>query len=293
MKNAYHELVNHKLKRRIKKIEDFFDADCITYGGYIDLDSSNAVKDALMDLAAKKKHQKLVFILTTPGGYIQGAERIVQVIRHYYKEIYFIIPDYAYSAGTVLCMSGDEIYMNYLSALGPIDAQIQTKEGKWVSVCGYLDKIDELIDKSKKDSADPDYISLPELQMLINFDLGEWGELVRTEKYATDRLQDFLIKYKFKNWKITEENKREVTDEYKKERAEEIAIKLSNNKWNHHGKPLNIEILTTELKLRINDYSDDEKLSKIIHSYYSLFEETSKNINIFEERIIHTRRIKL
>lgn len=283
-----------ELKKRIKKIEKQFNADCITYNGSINFDSPNIIEEALLPLITKNKHKKLVFILTTPGGFIQSVERIVHVVRQFYEEVYFVIPDYAYSAGTVLCMSGDEIWMNYLSVLGPIDAQIPINDEKRVSVRSYLDKIDELIEKSKKEKDDEDYITLPELQMLINFDLGEWGELVRTENYAIERLQDFLIKYKFKNWKITEKNKNDVTDEYKKERARKIATKLSSNEWNHHGKPLNVEILTQELELKINDYSKNLKLSKIMSDYYSLFEELARdNVNIYKDILIHTRRIKL
>ena len=48
----------------------------------------------------------------------------------------FIVPEYAYSAGTIFCMSGDNIYMDYYSVLGPIDPTVQNKDGRWVAAFG-------------------------------------------------------------------------------------------------------------------------------------------------------------
>lgn len=39
--------------------------------------------------------------------------------------------------------------MNYYSALGPIDPQVQNKDGKLVAALGYLDKINELLQKAQ------------------------------------------------------------------------------------------------------------------------------------------------
>ena len=64
---------------------------------------------------------KLVVMLETTGGFIEVVERIALSFRNHYKIVEFIVPNFAYSAGTVLVMSGDEIYMDYFSILGPID----------------------------------------------------------------------------------------------------------------------------------------------------------------------------
>ena len=52
-------------------------------------------------------------------------------------------------------MSGDSILMNYYSVLGPVDPQVQTKDGKLVAALGYLDKINEMIKKSINDTLSP------------------------------------------------------------------------------------------------------------------------------------------
>lgn len=59
-----------------------------------------------------------------------------------------------------------------------------------------------------------------------------------------------------------------MTLEEKEERAAKIAAYLSdNNDWKSHGRPINIEALK-ELKLKIEDYSDNTELRTKIRDYY-------------------------
>ncbi|WP_298136993.1 hypothetical protein [Acidiferrobacter sp.] len=86
----------------------------------------------------------LAICLTTPGGEVEPVENMVDIVRHHYDTIYFIVPSAAYSAGTIFCMSGDKIYRDYSSSLGPIDPQVPDKENKYlVPAPGYLDKVAE------------------------------------------------------------------------------------------------------------------------------------------------------
>lgn len=47
-------------------------------------------------------------------------------------------------------MSGDEIFMDYYSVLGPIDPQVQNNNGEWVPELGYLEKYKQLVTKSAR-----------------------------------------------------------------------------------------------------------------------------------------------
>jgi ClpP class serine protease len=53
------------------------------------------------------------------------VERIVSVFRKHYDIVEYVVPNYAYSASTILVLSGDEIYLDYYSVLGPIDPQME------------------------------------------------------------------------------------------------------------------------------------------------------------------------
>ncbi len=130
--------VNNLLKTEIEKIETLTESDVLAINGPIVDELLNIVLNLVEDIQNKKN--RLSIILTTNGGSAEVTERLVHIFRHHYENVDFYVPDYAYSAGTILCMSGDEIYMDYHSVLGPIDPQVPNKEGKFVpniSFCHY------------------------------------------------------------------------------------------------------------------------------------------------------------
>ena len=73
----------------------------------------------------------------------------MEILRAHYRSVFFVVPDFAMSAGTILCMSGDRIYMDYSSSLGPIDPQVHNGK-EWVPALGYLDKVEQLLEKARK-----------------------------------------------------------------------------------------------------------------------------------------------
>ena len=221
-------------------------------------------------------------MLTTTGGSATAVERYVNIIRKHYSKVIFIVPDYAYSAGTIFCMSGDEIWMDYFSVLGPIDPQVQNKEGKYVPALGYLDKINEMIEKCKNGT-----ITNPEFLILKDFDLAELRHYEQAKELTISLLKKWLVKYKFKNWNKHKDGN-DVTQEEKEARAEQIADALGdNNQWKTHARPINIEELE-ELKLKIEDYSDHEEEREVIRKYYNQIRDYTSNYKL--TLFIHTRK---
>ena len=83
-----------------------------------------------------RSFERLDVILQTPGGDIDAAFQIAKLLRKCTKELNFYIPYYAKSAGTLISLVADNIYMNDLSELGPLDTQIhEQQEG---SLPGYI-----------------------------------------------------------------------------------------------------------------------------------------------------------
>lgn len=80
-------------------------------------------------LEESKRPKRLCVVIETTGGQIEAVERIYNVFRRHYEFVSFVVPSFAYSAGTVLVLSGDEIYMDYFSVLGPIDPQYLASGG--------------------------------------------------------------------------------------------------------------------------------------------------------------------
>lgn len=269
MKPALDDQIHKLLEERLISLENHFQADVLTYFGPFEGGEISFLK-IIEELANDPdKRDKIYIVLTTGGGSATVVERLVNILRHHYIEVNFIVPDYAYSAGTIFCMSGDNILMDYFSVLGPIDPQVQNKEGRLVAALGYLDKINQLIEKAQNNT-----LTQAEFMILKDFDLAELRGYEQAKDLTIALLEKWLVKYKFKNWTIhrTDPAKKgqNVTDEEKIERAKEIADNLSNNnKWKSHGRPINIEALK-ELRLEIDDYSLNPVGRKAIRDYYDI-----------------------
>jgi membrane-bound ClpP family serine protease len=284
MNNPIDSAVKVLLNQALAKIETVLNSDVLCYYGPIADGNENIILQIVEELAQDpKKKEQLAIVLTTTGGSAMAVERYVNIIRRFYDKVVFIVPDYAYSAGTIFCMSGDEIWMDFYSVLGPIDPQVRNKEGKFVPALGYLDKVNEMIEKAKKNQ-----LTQAEFLILKDFDLAELRAYEQAKELTITLLEKWLVKYKFKNWTVHSSNGKQVTEEDKKKRAKDIAKELGDNKtWKSHGRPINIEELEN-LKLRIKDFSDMKSEREAIRNYYNLLQEFTRKYNM--QLFIHTRK---
>lgn len=248
------------LQSRLETIEKLTKKDVLTICGQIVHGVDVRTRMAIEGLRDRK--ETLLVLLHTPGGIVEEVRNIVQVIRHNYKYVHFLVPGYAMSAGTVLVMSGDKIYMDYLSRLGPIDPQIQANRGeRVVPALSYLRQFERLVEKSRKEP-----LTAPELALLNKLDLAELHQLELAGKLSVSLIEDWLTKYKFKDWK---KEGVEVSLEKKKERAREIAEKLNDHeKWYTHGNSIHKDVLETDIGLKIDDYSNKEDLKEAVWDYF-------------------------
>jgi membrane-bound ClpP family serine protease len=262
--------IEQQLDERIHKIEEHFNSDAISFSGPILFGVDNLIRTAIETIKNNSNKEKLIVILTTTGGYIEVVQRIVDTLRHHYLIVDFIIPNYAYSAGTVLTMSGDSIHMDYYSRLGPIDPQVENLSQKIVPALGYLEQYSRLIKKAEEGK-----ISIAEVQLLINgFDQAELYQYEQARKLSIVLLKEWLVKYKFKNWIKTETRRKTVTKRMKTVRAALIATSLNNtDKWHTHGHGISMEVLRKDLKLKIDDFCEDPILDRTIRDYYNLLDD--------------------
>src|SRR5699024_8050020 len=133
----------------------------------------------------------------------------------------------AMSAGTIFCMSGDKIYMDYTSSLGPIDPQLSLGSDEMVPALGYIDKVEEFIEKSRDNTLTKD-----ELIMLQRLDLANLRRYEQARDLSVSVLKVVVVKYKFKDWTThrTTDRGAPVTNKEQQLRAEQIATDLSDNK---------------------------------------------------------------
>lgn len=265
--------IQEALNVHLKKLEDYFESDVIFYFGEIHPSYEKFFRDFIENLKTEKSIQeRLTVFLNTPGGSAETVEKMVEIIRFHYKEVYFVVPDYAMSAGTIFCMSGDKIFMDYSSSLGPIDPQVFNGTS-YVPALGYLDKVEELLEKARTGT-----LSGAELIILQNQDLAMLRSFEQAKNLTIALLEKWLVEYKFKDWNNhrtdTQLLGQLVTLDEKKERAKKIAKDLGDNKhWHSHGRMISAKTLQNELKLEIDDYSDNQELRDLIRSYNDLLNE--------------------
>ncbi|KWO37663.1 SDH family Clp fold serine proteinase [Burkholderia stagnalis] len=291
---AVDQHISLALKHYASAIEQHFGADVLGYMGPIHSSAISTYLEVLEQLKADPKpaphrQDKLVIVLTTPGGVVESAEKMVEISRHHYEEVDFVVPDYAMSAGTVWCMSGDRIWMDYASSLGPIDPQLQRQNNQLVPALGYIDKVNEFI---KKSQASPSQLSPAEVLLLRGLDLAELRRFEQARDLSVTLLKQWLVAYKFKNWAQhrTTNPGSPVTQVEKEQRAEEIAKLLSdNNRWHSHGRMLSMATVRSVLRLDIEDYSGIANLRNSLRIYTTMLAEyiERQSAPIF----IHTSRI--
>ncbi|HLP44522.1 MAG TPA: serine dehydrogenasease [Candidatus Kapabacteria bacterium] len=260
--NILDNAIKEELNKRLIDLEEHFKSDVIFYYGPILPEAVKIFRDFIENLEEIPQRKKnLTLILNTTGGKVEVVEKFVDITRCHYEEVYFVVPDYALSAGTIFCMSGDKIFMDYSSSLGPIDPQVFNGKN-WVPALGYLDQVEKLIEKAKDNT-----LTNAEFAILQNLDLATLSAYEQAKNLTITLLKEWLVKYKFRDWKKHKEGSA-VTEKEKEKRAEEIANMLGDNKlWHSHGRMIGINKLEKVLKLKIEDYTKEDDLRKKIRSY--------------------------
>lgn len=288
------DLVSITLVQLCEEMATHLNAEVMLVQSPIYMGLDDAIRTTIESLINEKRRvgrrvaprrRNLAVVLQTGGGYIEVVERISQVFRKHYREVYFIIPNYAYSAGTVLALSGNRIYMDYYSALGPIDPQIQDDNGKFVPGMGYLFKYNELVEKSNNNT-------ITQAEMLYftrRFDPGVMFTIEQAKRHSEDLIRDWLPRYKFKDWKQTKTRGLTVTPKMKKDRATKIAEVLGDaEKWHSHGRGITIrELRGRNIKLQIDDFGTDKRLNNHIRHYFGLFTDYTQKTGV--NNALHTR----
>jgi hypothetical protein len=158
--------------------------------------------DGFTDLINSINGKKVDVLLHSPGGQADATERIVGILRNKFDEVNFLVPHSAYSAATMLALSGNNIFLHPSAVLGPIDPQINGVPAR--SIKNGFEKVKKKISEEGPESL-PAYIPLIEKYSIDLLELCE-----DSEKLAKKLVETWLKEYMFKG----EENKdiKEATD---------------------------------------------------------------------------------
>jgi hypothetical protein len=261
--------------RGLQEIETIRERPCLAYIGNVvrtgqgdaGIDSTDDLPFIEMVQKVPSEHKKIDLFLATLGGSAHQVSRFVNCLRSHFEEVDFIIPSFCMSAGTLFALSGDNIWMTERACLGPIDPQVPTKDGRYVPAQALLLLVDELqkrgADAMKKGASVP----WTAVRIIDSIDKKELGDAITASNYSKLMASQFLINYKFRNWKVREGSGIEVTPEYREMRADEIATALvTHDRWKNHGHAISRDVLWKEIKLRI-----EHPLNKLEHDIIRLW----------------------
>jgi len=213
----------------------------------------------IQDILRESDKKRLDFYIETPGGSGEAAEEIAKFLRNKFDEVNFIIAGEAKSAGTILVLSGDNIYMTETGSLGPIDAQVKIGRSV-VSAHDYKAWVDTKKDEAAKNGTLNPFDAI----MVAQISPGELYGVINSLEFSKDLVKGWLEKYKFKNWTLTRTQKKTVTPEMKKDRAGVVAeMFCDHTTWRTHGRSLKIPDLSEVLIIESID--SDKKLADIVY----------------------------
>ena len=263
------QLTSTVLQDMNEEVGKLMKGDCVFIQCLIQPPLDDELRVVLENIHTSSDKPHLIVVLETTGGFMETVERLVSVMRAHYKSVSFVIPNYAYSAGTILALSGDNIFMDYYSVLGPIDPHYPGEDGRLLSGVGYLTKFKELTEKINNSSS----LARAEIAYLVkNFDPSQLFHIEQAINHGVSLVTKWLPEYKFKDWNESETQKNRVTDDMKKDRAKKIAEVLGDaEKWHSHGRGISMkELAGPEIKLKIDDFGKNNKLNHAIRHYHGL-----------------------
>lgn len=205
---------------------------------------------------------KIDVYLHSSGGSPEATERIVSLLRGKFKEVAFLVPHSAYSAATMLALSGNEIILHPSASLGPIDPQINGIPAR---------ALRRGFDKARKALKDEGPESLPAYIPLIEKYSLELLEICEDyERLSKELVTLWLSQYMFGEQDASEKIKQAVDFFASYDEHKTHSRSLTFERIKHLG--LNITLAENELK----------SLLREAHILLNGFFELTPFIKIFE-----------
>jgi hypothetical protein len=114
------------LFRPLVELEALRGQPIVVYNAMVEDDTVEVLYGALRTLAPS---ERLGVVLTTLGGSITTARRLVLLLREYASHLTILVPRRARSAGTLMCLGASELVMAPAAELSPIDASMDGADG--------------------------------------------------------------------------------------------------------------------------------------------------------------------
>lgn len=222
--------------------------------------------DGFTDLvfSVDDQYNEVDILLHSPGGSPDATERIVNLIRKRFSgDVTYLIPHSAYSAATMMALSGNQIILHPSATLGPIDPQINGTPAR-AFIRGF-EKVRDLI-KDEGPSIVPAY-----LPMLKQYSLHFLEQCADAEKLSSALAKEWIVNYMFGGEEVDED---EV----------DTLVTFLSDYDNHklHSRPIYLNKLE-EFKINAIEADGDlQELMREAHILLSGFFDLTSFVKIYE-----------
>lgn len=221
--------------------------------------------------AVPKDVKEIDIILVTPGGSAEIVSTLVTKLRSRFEKVNFILPYLAMSAGTIFCLSGDDLIMDENASFGPIDPQVTTKDGRYVPAQALLTLIQDIQKRGELLRAQGKPLLWTDIQLINSIDKRELGNVITASDFSSKLVAEYLKKYKFRTWTNHKSDGRPVTPEEREETAVEIAHKLcDHSKWLNHSSRISREQAWNECRIQVTPTESIDGLASAVRRFWAL-----------------------
>jgi len=112
---------NQQQEALADQIANQIDADILLFNGEITQSTAHKFVSRCL---ARKRRQNVLLLLVTPGGDPDAAFKMGRILQDKYKKLSIFIPGWCKSAGTLITLAANELYMGDHGELGPLDIQL-------------------------------------------------------------------------------------------------------------------------------------------------------------------------
>jgi len=267
-----------EVRRALKEIEDIRKRPCLCYLANVvnpALGSSIIDQDDLpfneMVGNVDGSIKNIDVMVVTNGGSAQQVAQFVDALRPRFDSVEYILPYKCMSAGTLWVLSGDKIWMDERAFIGPIDPQERMSDGTFIPSQSIISLVNKFNEDWKELKAKGESPPITQVRILDNIDPRRLGNAITMTRYVQSMASDFLYQFKFKSWNKHSTTNIVVTDDEKREKANQISESLaSNDQWKSHGHGLSRDVVEKELKVKVDKLESVNGLEKAVRRFWAL-----------------------
>ncbi len=148
------------------------------------------IYDELAKISTKSDKTIITIVLNSYGGNMYTAVKIINMVRLKCRKLRIVIPQFAKSAATLMCLGADEIIMGEQSELGPLDKPIEHPhlEGVSISALDVIYGLDYLQTRAKE------LLFQVANELIVNYRLSKRDALDISSKIALGLINPIMSK---------------------------------------------------------------------------------------------------